>query len=1088
MEPSDPVTPSSPPGPAIVHGTWQEDRLLVWCETASGPAADPRPLLGRLGGVQELPPPEPTVLTLPGRKGVPAPSSTLLDAPLPAGRIGLVDCTLPALPLPPAVAWSLLAAADQDEIRQQNIHAGPDIRYWRLVARWAAAFLLRQDVVPDLEEDDDQWRPCWRPWFRAEECAAFADLALAMPPACLAAHGPEPFRDRQTLHHTAGLLLLRVTRLLVDHLCKAAISTLADAEAIDPRASVHDAWLAGLCTAGDLPAAGDDPAHATSLTELDLPARVRTILQRHGFATAGEIAARHRLEIARLPGIGPAAMRALEDALTGLGLGFAADFQPVQAQPVDLANLAPDLAAWHARLQPDDWGGLRPCFRLEEPTGRRKHWRLTFLVQALDDPSLLVQAKVIWNGEQEILGRRLERAAERLLVALDRAGRLFPPMAAALRSRNPDFCRLTVDQAHAFLREGAWLLEEEGFGILLPAWWTGRRQGITARARVSTGQEPGPAGLGDILAFDWEMALGDTVLSREELERLAALKVPLVQVRDQWVEVRPEEIKKALRFWDSQEERTMSAAQALALGLGGEAEIDGVRFTGLEADGWLAEAIRGLEAGERMQPVPPPERLRGTLRPYQQRGLSWLHFLGRFGLGACLADDMGLGKTVQALALILKRREEGDTGPALLICPTSVLGNWQREAARFAPGLAVLLHHGPGRAKGQAFADAVADHHLVITSFALALRDNALLRRVAWSTIVVDEAHTIKNPDTKQSRAIRRLAARFRLAMTGTPVENSVMDLWSVMEFCNPGFLGNRNRFKRRFLTPIQKHGDQAAAGTLRRLTGPFILRRLKTDKRIIRDLPDKQEMDVFVPLTREQASLYQAVVDEAERGLAGLAGIQRRGVILATLTKLKQVCNHPAHFLGQRQPLAGRSGKLARLEEMLAVVREAGDAALVFTQFREMGDLLAHRLREALGLPVFFLHGGVTRRKRDRMVDEFQNTGGPAVMLLSIKAGGTGLNLTRASHVFHFDRWWNPAVEDQATDRAFRIGQRRTVQVHKFVCQGTVEERIARLLAEKRDLAKRIVGSGEGWLTELSTEELRQLFRLEAGAVEEEE
>ncbi len=1072
--------------PAILHAAWRDDRLLLWGETAGGPADDPRATLTPKAVPETLPPPEPVTLVLPGRKGVPAPSSTLLDAPAPTGRVGLVPCTIPAVVLQPGTAAKLLVGIDRHEYVRPNVHLGPDIAYWRLVLQWAAAFLVRQDVVPDLDRiDDDTWRPCWRPWFRAEEYATFADLALAMPPACLAHHDPELFRNRKQLAKAAGSLLLHVTRLLVDALCRDATASLPETQHFDPQESHHDAWLAGLCTGNDPTPAKARPS-AIPIDDLDLPSRTRRALQRHGLATASDLAALSEEDLYQLPGIGAASLRAVAAALARLGMKLRPAYQPVPAVAVDLAALALDLPDWHARLQPDDWGGLRLCFRLEEPTGRRKLWRITFLVQALNDPSLLVEARILWQGEGEILGRHLDRPAERLLVALDRAGRLFPPLAAALRGRQPAYCRITTDEAYAFLREGAWLLEEEGFGILLPAWWTGKRQGLTARARVATGSEPGPGGLNDILAFDWEMALGDTVISREELERLAALKTPLVQLHGQWVEVRPDEIEKALAFWRKRETQTMRAGDALALGLGGEQEIDGVRFTGLEAQGWLGEVIAGLEAGETIQPVAPPSRLRGTLRPYQQRGLAWLHFLGRFGLGACLADDMGLGKTIQALALILKHREEGIEGPVLLVCPTSVLGNWQREADRFAPDLTVLLHHGPDRRTGTAFLDAAAGIDMVLTSFALALRDNDTLRQVSWAGIIVDEAHTIKNPETKQSKAIRRLPARYRVAMTGTPVENSVMDLWAIMEFCNPGYLGNQNHFKRRFLTPIQRHGDETAAAHLRRVTGPFILRRLKTDKRIIRDLPEKQEMDVFVPLTKEQASLYQAVVADAERTLAGLAGIQRRGVILATLTRLKQVCNHPAHFLGQRRPLQGRSGKLSRLEEMLAVIRDAGDSALVFTQFREMGELLTDRLRSGLGVPVFFLHGGVSRRKRDRMVEEFQTATQPAIMVLSIKAGGTGLNLTRACHVFHFDRWWNPAVEDQATDRAFRIGQRRTVQVHKFVCQGTVEERIAHLLTEKRDLAQRIVGTGEGWITELSTEELRRLFRLEPGAVEE--
>jgi SNF2 family DNA or RNA helicase len=469
------------------------------------------------------------------------------------------------------------------------------------------------------------------------------------------------------------------------------------------------------------------------------------------------------------------------------------------------------------------------------------------------------------------------------------------------------------------------------------------------------------------------------------------------------------------------------------------------------------------------------------------RGYSWLAFLRRWGLGACLADDMGLGKTVQTLALV-QRDWEGDGGrPVLLVCPTSVVGNWKKEAERFTPELPVLVHHGLQRVKGSAFAKKAAQHALVLSSYALLHRDRDLLGQVSWAGVVLDEAQNIKNPETKQAQAARALRADYRIALTGTPVENHVGDLWSIMEFLNPGFLGGQAEFRRRFFVPIHARGDPEAAGGLRRLTGPFVLRRLKTDKSIIADLPDKLEMKVFCTLTREQASLYAAVVEEAGKALAGAEGIQRKGLILGTLSKLKQVCNHPAHFLGDNSPLPGRSGKLARLTEMLEEVLEAGDRALLFTQFTEMGALLQKHLQETFGREVLFLHGGVPARQRDRLVERFQaDPHGPRLFLLSLKAGGTGLNLTAANRVFHFDRWWNPAVENQATDRAFRIGQARNVQVHKFLCVGTLEEKIDEMIERKQQLAGAVVAAGEAWLTELSNEQLKDLFTLRREAVGE--
>jgi SNF2 family DNA or RNA helicase len=423
----------------------------------------------------------------------------------------------------------------------------------------------------------------------------------------------------------------------------------------------------------------------------------------------------------------------------------------------------------------------------------------------------------------------------------------------------------------------------------------------------------------------------------------------------------------------------------------------------------------------------------------------------------------------------------------LLICPTSVMGNWQKEAARFTPNLRVMIHHGVGRTKGAGFAEEARKHALVISSYALLPRDLGILKEVPWAGVILDEAQNIKNPETRQARAARVLQGDYRIALTGTPVENSIGDLWAIMEFLNPGLLGTLSNFKRRFLVPVQAYRDPTALERLKRLTGPFILRRLKTDRSIIADLPEKMEMKVFCTLTREQASLYAAVVKEASEELDSSEGIKRKGVVLATLSRLKQVCNHPAHFLGDNSAIPERSGKLARLTEMLEEIVAVGDRALVFTQFWEMGAILQRYLQETFGREILFLHGGVPKSRRDSMVERFQRQSqAPTVFILSLKAGGIGLNLTRANHVFHFDRWWNPAVENQATDRAFRIGQTRNVQIHKFLCLGTLEERIDEMIERKKEIAAGTLGSGEGWLTELSTAELKEIFALRKEAVEE--
>ncbi len=507
---------------------------------------------------------------------------------------------------------------------------------------------------------------------------------------------------------------------------------------------------------------------------------------------------------------------------------------------------------------------------------------------------------------------------------------------------------------------------------------------------------------------------------------------------------------------------------------------------GVEADGPLGDLLAGA-AEARLEPMDTPADFDGALRPYQRRGAAWLRFLGRLGLGAVLADDMGLGKTVQLLAVLTEERSGGPApGPTLLVCPVSLVGNWVREAARFAPGLRVHAHHGPGRPHGNALARTVGACDLVVATYGVVTRDAEELAALPWHRVVCDEAQAIKNPSTDQARAVRGLEADCRIALTGTPVENNLGELWSIMEFANPGLLGPRAAFLRGAARIERGEGEEAerAAGALKRATGPFILRRLKTDRSIIQDLPDKNEFRTWCTLTPEQASLYKAAVEEMTRRLDETDGIQRKGLVLSTMARLKQICNHPAQFLGDGSALAGRSGKLERLEAVLQEALAEGDSALCFTQYAALGDRLAPYLSARLGAPVLWLHGGTPRPRREEMVRRFQEAREPMVFLLSLKAAGTGLTLTAANHVVHIDRWWNPAVEDQATDRAFRIGQRRDVQVRKLVCTGTLEERVDAMIERKKALAERVVGTGEDWLTELSADELREVVRLAPEAV----
>jgi SNF2 family DNA or RNA helicase len=531
----------------------------------------------------------------------------------------------------------------------------------------------------------------------------------------------------------------------------------------------------------------------------------------------------------------------------------------------------------------------------------------------------------------------------------------------------------------------------------------------------------------------------------------------------------------------------MTLAQAIRAAFSATLTQAGLPIVGLRGSSWVAELLDQSPTLTLCR-LDQPSAFRGTLRPYQLRGLQWLAFLEQIGLGACLADDMGLGKTIQLIALLLHERRDGRSpGPTLLFAPTSVVANWVREVARFAPDLRVLVHHGPDRLRNQAFVDAAARHDLVITSYALAHRDTEDLGRPRWHRLALDEAQKIKNPYAAATLAIRTLSAPCRTALTGTPLENHLSELWSIMDALNPGLLGSASEFRQRFAVPVEKLGDRDRASHLRNLIRPFVLRRTKRDPAIAGELPQKMEMRVFCNLTPEQAALYRRITDELLVHVDDATGIRRRGLILAGLTRLKQLCNHPSLVLDQAGALDGRSGKCERLVEMLEELLDEGDGALVFTQFKRMGDLLEKLLAERLRRPVLFLHGGTPAGRRQELIDRFQSPDSDArVFILSLRAGGLGLNLTAANHVFHFDRWWNPAVEAQATDRAYRIGQTRNVQVHKFVCVGTMEEKIDKMLSDKIALAENIVGSGDEWLTNLSTEQLRQTLALSQEAVEE--
>lgn len=771
--------------------------------------------------------------------------------------------------------------------------------------------------------------------------------------------------------------------------------------------------------------------------------------------------------------------------------------EPIKINTSQLKTLSEGISSWIAQIQDKEKSTFRTCFRLESPVAvddsASNLWTLRYFLQASDDPSLLVPAEKVWKESKDtlqFLNRKFGHPQEKLLADLGKASRLFPPIEDSLLLAKPVKAQLTTQNAYIFLKEAGSLLQESGFGLLVPPWW--KKNTIKTSIGLKLNLKPkhipktrkGIFNINSIIKYNWQIALGNEPLNKEEFEKIASLKEPLVRIRGEWVELREDNIEKALKFFKSKESGEIKLSDALKLTIGLEDLEQGIQINGFNASGWLFELFENLSNKTKIKELQQPNAFIGKLRPYQVKGFSWLSFLLQYGLGACLADDMGLGKTIQLLALLLKEKNEGVKKPNLLICPTSIIGNWKRETDRFAPSLKVLVHHGGNRKNKEEFLFDVVEYDLIITTYGIAYRDEEILMQIEWNGVMLDEAQTIKNFFTKQSQAIRKLQSNYRVALTGTPVENRLSDLWSIMDFLNPGYLGSATKFRKKFAIPIERYNDIEARNQLKSIIQPFILRRLKSDPTIIKDLPEKIEIKIYCNLTKEQATLYKAIVKDMLRKIDEESGIKRKGLVLSALTRLKQVCNHPAHFLDDNSALQGRSGKLNRITEMLEEILAEGHSALIFTQFSKMGSKLKEYLQNVFGQEILFLHGGVPQKVRDRMITLFSEKKGPKLFVLSLKAGGLGLNLTRASHVFHFDRWWNPAVENQATDRAFRIGQTKNVMVYKFICEGTLEEKIDEMIESKKELAENIIGTGESWLTEMTTEQLREIFTLRRGAI----
>ena len=741
----------------------------------------------------------------------------------------------------------------------------------------------------------------------------------------------------------------------------------------------------------------------------------------------------------------------------------------------------------HAGLVEDD--GLpeevRLSLRIEAPTEALEGGTVIVVPQAHDveDGAHFADAEQLWVGEDHGFSRRARLS---LGVALRSAVVAWPPLDRLQRQPVPDRMVLDAEELTHLLDHGLAALDDVGVDVF---WPRGLRGELVPQGRVEVTSRPSEGPLQDglfgpdsLFAFDWRLAIGDDPLSDDEMTALAGATSPVIKLRDNWMVIDPAVARRARkRVKEEGHGRPVKPAVALQAALTGRLYLDGGAME--VHPGATLEKVRDrVVDASVVAPIATPPGLEATLRDYQRHGLTWLAELTGAGLGPCLADDMGLGKTVQLIALHLHRRDRClATGPTLVVCPASLMGNWEAEIHRFAPGVAVRRFHGSSRSlvsTGSTGGGGTVEDGFVLTTYGTMRRDHETLATVPWDLVVADEAQHIKNASSSTARNLRSIPSRCRVALTGTPVENNLAELWAILDWATPGLLGSRNAFRKVWAAPIESGVDPSVARRFAQLVEPFLLRRRKSDPGIAPELPTKTETDHLVNLTREQVVLYEALVRESMEKIERVDEETRRGLVLALLTGLKQICNHPAHYL--RQPAAklrGRSQKLDLLDELVQTIVAESGSVLVFTQYVAMARLLERHLAAA-GVPTLFLHGGTPIPAREQMVADFQD-GAVPVFLLSLKAGGTGLNLTRADHVVHVDRWWNPAVEDQATDRAHRIGQTRPVQVHRIIAQGTIEQRIDELLRRKRSLADTVLGRGEAALTELSDRELRDLVTL---------
>lgn len=971
------------------------------------------------------------ILWLPSHRGYPLPGYRPEDSWASAVQDStFAPYDVPVIELDPLALLTFLEHYHQEFAAYFTTNI-PDIVYWNTAYTFAHSLTTRQQFVPGLRKTDSaHFEACWEPYPSPEVTDFIQHYSVHMPASSRAAQKREKTLDHPPTAHPPTIL----RNILV---------TLVDA-------LVRRTAL---------------PARQQAVTRFRSPL-IWSYAQRQYIA--------------------PTATECWRDALQ-------ADHKAViEASPRQLQALFTKVTAWHQKLEKEAAQRLGQhrhryhwCFRLcdmvADAHGQLSlsntedgpvHWMLLIELHDTNNPDLRIPFDQVWTRSAPELQDLPAAEQTELIAQLGKVLPLVPALEPVLQHNvSLAMMELSTEEAYHFLTRAALDLQSAGQSVELPAWWKNEKRRPRLQATIQDPISTGLLGMDTLLTFEWNIALGDDSVTAAELAQLAHSKQSLVRFRGRWMQVDHEAIQLALRRLEQRPSGTIAVRDALSMTLtpppnGTEAADPGQ---------WLQSFLTQLRSKASFGEIAPPRDLQITLRPYQTRGYAWLSFLTQFGFGALLADEMGLGKTLMTLALIGKHWEELEHRPSLVVAPVTAIDQWREEAERSLPTLPVVIYHGTNRDETRSRLEQAG---IVLTSYAILQRDSAILREISWRAVIADEAQQIKNANTNHARAIRLLPSAYRIALTGTPIENSALDLWSIFDWLNHEYLGSQSAFVRTFITAHEKVDQQQAAEHLRQLIAPFLLRRMKTDPAIAPDLPPMIEQTTRCLLTREQAALYAAAVDNLAQQLTTATSMQRRGLILAALTHFKQICASPALFLKDNSTLAGRSGKIERLEELLDEMMADNERGLIFTQFATFARLLQAHLAARFHVPVFCLDGQTPERERAELRTAFQ-AGEAPIFILSLKAGGSAITLTAASQVFHVDRWWNPASEDQASGRAHRIGQTQTVTVHRMVCQGTIEERIDQLQAGKRVLAAGIIPTGEQQLTELDTETLLDLVRL---------